>query len=220
MICPRVALAGPQPPLGRGELRRGATERVGFDLLPDCAFATGIPGPAAFDLAVALGNSAIPVRAALNIRLNATSWSGRLDHASLMENWDGGSWPLAAWPPQASGCSRGVQDGDAQAHPCRAQPGPDEHRCAPASRVSFALAPEGTPLVRDLGAFDAVSGGAIVNAILYVLARLPGVEGRVRSSNPTRADLSNLNRYMLLSARACTNSLRPMVLPLFSPDRA
>jgi hypothetical protein len=69
---------------------------------------------------------------------------------------------------------------------------------APATNVAFALAPENTPLVRQLGSFDCVSGGAIVSAMLYALARLPGAEGRARIIEPDTADLTNLNRYMLL----------------------
>jgi hypothetical protein len=62
----------------------------------------------------------------------------------------------------------------------------------------FTLAPEGTPLVRKIGTFDCISGGAIINAILYALARVPGVEGRARIIEHDTADTSNLNRYMLL----------------------
>jgi hypothetical protein len=69
---------------------------------------------------------------------------------------------------------------------------------APATNVVFALAPEGTPFIRQLGTFDCISGGAIINAILYALARVPGVEGRARVIEPDTADTSNLNRYMLL----------------------
>jgi hypothetical protein len=69
---------------------------------------------------------------------------------------------------------------------------------APATSVVFALAPDETPFVRQIGAFDCISGGAIVNAILYALARVPGVEGCARVIEPDKADTSNLNRYMLL----------------------
>lgn len=44
----------------------------------------------------------------------------------------------------------------------------------------------------------ASSGGAI-NAILYALARLPGVEGRARVIEPDTADLTDLNRYIFCS---------------------
>jgi hypothetical protein len=52
--------------------------------------------------------------------------------------------------------------------------------------------------LRDLGAIDAISGGAIVQAFLFAIARMPGVRARVRVLEPERADASNLNRYALL----------------------
>ena len=64
--------------------------------------------------------------------------------------------------------------------------------------VEFALAPPDTPTGSALGAFDCVSGGAIIHAALYVLSRIPGVVGRSRVIEPDRADLTNLNRYMML----------------------
>jgi molybdopterin/thiamine biosynthesis adenylyltransferase len=43
-----------------------------------------------------------------------------------------------------------------------------------------------------------VSAGAIVNAALYALARIPGVSGRGRIIDPDVSDFGNLNRYMFL----------------------
>ena len=92
LVCPSVALAGPQPPLGRGDLVEELVG-VGHDLLPGWAFGTDAAA-GEFDLAIALGDSAIPVRAARHVRLNAGSWSGRLTDASATDLWDGGCWPL------------------------------------------------------------------------------------------------------------------------------
>jgi hypothetical protein len=69
---------------------------------------------------------------------------------------------------------------------------------APSIDVEFALAPAGTPMTSALGEFDCVSGGAISQSVLYTLTRLPGVRGQARVIEPEFADLSNLNRYMLL----------------------
>jgi hypothetical protein len=69
---------------------------------------------------------------------------------------------------------------------------------APSKDVEFALAPSDTPATSALGAFDCVSGGAITQSALYVLSHLPGVRGQARVIEPDFADLSNLNRYMLL----------------------
>ncbi len=50
------------------------------------------------------------------------------------------------------------------------------------------------------GRLDLVSGGAITNAVLYVLLRLPGFCATARVIEAQDADLSNVNRYMLLRA--------------------
>ncbi len=49
-----------------------------------------------------------------------------------------------------------------------------------------------------LGAFDAVSGGAIVNALVATLLQLPNISGDVRVIESEPTDLSNVNRYLQL----------------------
>jgi hypothetical protein len=46
--------------------------------------------------------------------------------------------------------------------------------------------------------FDMISGGAIAQASLYAIARLPSIMARCRLIEPEINDLTNLNRYMLL----------------------
>jgi hypothetical protein len=196
LMCPPAALAGPQPPLGRGELVEELV-RAGADLLPGYAFTAGAPA-GKFDIAIALGDSPISVRAARHIRLNASPWSGYLGDESVMGTWDGVWWPLGGMAVAGLAAAEAFKTSMRKlAHAAR-NPSRMQTVFAPASNVTFALAPEGTPFVRQLGRFDCVSGGAIVNAILYALARVPGVEGRARIIEPDTADLSNLNRYMLL----------------------
>ena len=43
-----------------------------------------------------------------------------------------------------------------------------------------------------------MSGGAIIQSVLHALTRLPGVRGRARVIEPDFADLTNLDRYILL----------------------
>lgn len=196
LMCPPVAQVGPQPPLGRGELVEELA-RVGADLLPGYSFATRAP-VAEVDIAIALGNSEISVRAARHIRLNATPWSGRLVDQTASDIWDGGLWPLGGMAAAGLAAAEAFKTSmRTLAHAARNR-WRMETVFAPATDVVFALAPEGTPFVRQLNIFDCISGGAIINAILYALARVPGVEGRARVIEPDTADTSNLNRYMLL----------------------
>jgi hypothetical protein len=52
----------------------------------------------------------------------------------------------------------------------------------------------------DLGAIDAISGGAITHALLFCLLRIPGLHAHVRVIEEQHAELSNVNRYGLLRA--------------------
>jgi hypothetical protein len=52
----------------------------------------------------------------------------------------------------------------------------------------------------DIGAVDAISGGAITSAALYVLLRVPAIESVMRVIEGEVLDLSNVNRYMLSRA--------------------
>jgi ThiF family protein len=196
LVCPPVALVGPQPPLGRGDLVEELA-RAGVDLLPGYRFATGAPVDEV-DIAIALGNSEISVRAARRIRLNAAPWSGRLGDQTASNIWDGGLWPLGSMAAAGLAAAEAFKTSmRTLAHAAR-NVSRMETVFAPATDVVFELAPEGAPFVRQLGMFDCISGGAIINAILYTLARVPGVEGRARVVEPDTADTSNLNRYMLL----------------------
>lgn len=196
LVCPPVALVGPQPPLARGELVEELA-LAGPDLLPHYAFDIGAPADEV-DIAIALGNSKISVRAARHVRLNASPWSGLLGDEATGDIWDGGWSPLGGMAAAALATAEAFKTSmRTLAHAAR-NPSRMETVFASASNVAFALAPEGTPQVRQLGTFDCVSGGAIINAVLYALARVPGVEGRARVIEPDTADVSNLNRYMLL----------------------
>jgi ThiF family len=56
----------------------------------------------------------------------------------------------------------------------------------------------GEQMPRSLGAVEAVSGGAINNALIFCLLRVPELEVGIRVIEDDVADLTNLNRYMLL----------------------
>jgi ThiF family len=196
LISPPVALAGPQAPLDRGDLVEELV-RAGADLLPGYAFAPEAP-TGEVDIAIALGDSAISVRAARHIRLNASHWSGRLGDETTKELWGGDWWPLGGMAAAGLAAAEAFKTSMCSLTHAARNPSRMETVFAPAASVVFTLAPDETPFVRQIGAFDCISGGAIVNAILYALARVPGVEGYARVIEPDKTDISNLNRYMLL----------------------
>ena len=68
---------------------------------------------------------------------------------------------------------------------------------APVGRATITLGEESTPAPSDLGRVDCVSGGAIVQATLHALRRVPSLSAAVGVIEPDLFDQTNLNRYAL-----------------------
>lgn len=196
VIAPDLPLVGAQPPL-TGTTLTAALMAAGTDLLPGGEFATACDREV--DLAVAFGDSPIPLPARRCIRLNASAWAGELWPVDYGRPWD------AQWSPLGGMAAAGLAAAEAfkiamkklsrgLRNPARMATVFAETREA---RVALAL--EGTPLANDLGRFDCISGEAIIHAALYALARVPGVGGHARVIEPDCGALTNLNRYMLLT---------------------
>lgn len=66
-----------------------------------------------------------------------------------------------------------------------------------------------------VGEVDLISGGAITNAALYALLRIPGVTAAMRVIEPDLLDLSNLNRYAL-ALRSMVESPKTDVLTSYA----
>lgn len=62
------------------------------------------------------------------------------------------------------------------------------------------LAPEDTAFADNLGSVDVVSAGAVTNASLFALLRIPGVRGAVRIIEPQSYEDTNHNRCMLMAS--------------------
>jgi hypothetical protein len=200
VLAPDVPLLGAQPPLASGSLIAGLME-VGRDLLPGVTFSTETP-TGDIDLAVAVGDSSVPVRANQHISLNCDNWSGTIAGAAKTTRWSGGDWPMGAMAAGAMAATEAFKVAMRKLNAHARNPAMLAEMFAPAVDVTFRLARPETCCVSDLHEFDCVSGGAITQALLYVLARLPGMTGATRVIEPDRADMSNLNRYMLLRLRS------------------
>lgn len=83
--------------------------------------------------------------------------------------------------------------------------------------LNVGLAPPGAPKRASLGGFDFISGGAITNAALFALVRLPGLSGYGRVIEPESADGSNLNRYPLLLRSAVGQKKAELLRILMAP---
>lgn len=85
-------------------------------------------------------------------------------------------------------------------------------------RISVDLGALVTGIDTRLGDVDAISGGAITQAALYCLLRVPSVAGRVRVIDRDRLDASNMNRYGL-ARRSQFGLAKSDILSSFSGDQ-
>jgi hypothetical protein len=196
LISPDCPLIGPQIPLSGGGLVESLLD-AGNRMLPDVSFRAGADGKE-YDLALALGDAPITVPAYRAIRLNADPWVGYIQRASNAVRWNAQWWPLGGMCAATLGATEAFKTAMWKLDIRKSF---HVNLCAlfaTVNDVSFQLAPANTPYCREIGEFDCISGGAITNAALYILSRIPGIAGRTRIFDSEIPDLSNLNRYMLL----------------------
>ena len=194
--CPDVPLVGHQPPL-RGTNLREAILEAGDDLLPGRRISSGRPDNC--DLAVVLGRVLVPVAGRI-LRFDADDWSMRL--GGVPAGWSGGAWPVGALAIAPLAAAEAFKHAMRSLATSAASPGYFDLLYAPADEVRFEMAPAGTPHVAQLPDFDIVSGGAIANALLFALLRVPGLVGHGRVLDDDLSALSNLNRNALLRRSA------------------
>lgn len=192
-----VAMLGAQPPLNQGPLLQALAD-AGDDLLPGRSIRIG--APLAADLAVTFGQAKPLPYIDRTLAIDATDWA-----ASLGEQpggWSGGAWPLGAVAAGILVASEAFRIAVRKLAPHAALPAYFEDLHAPVGTVSFVLAPDITPKAAALPDFDIISGGAIANAALFALSRIPGITGKGRVLDDDRSALSNLNRNALLRRSA------------------
>lgn len=202
LACPDVRLDEPQPPLA-GTMLHDALSRAGDDLIPGCAIRPGLP-PARADLAIVLGEASAP-------EADQVIWLGGSDWSATLSSTAPGAWTAVDWPIGALAAAA-LAAGEAFKASMRRLADVARSRVAfdmtwvPSTTAEVTLAPETAARARDLGTFDMVSGGAIANAALFVLLRLPEVSGVCRTWDDDEAALSNLNRNALLLRSAVGTS--------------
>lgn len=191
---PDVPLIGRHPPLEGSHLIAALLD-IGGDLIPGCQFAVGRPAEPG-DLSVAFG-AAPAAPAAQRIAVGAAAWSASLAPADAPAAWTAGEWPFGALAGAAMVAGEAFK-ASMRKLARRAASRMFDDWYAPTAQARIELADETTPLATQLGDFDMVSGGAIANAALYALLRVPGGSGRGRVLDDDRSALSNLNRNVLL----------------------
>lgn len=213
LIAPDIPMIGLQLPLAMGRI---VTElcRVGGNLLPGVSFSTSEP-LTPFDLVVGFGDTALGLEGQRRIHLNATDWSGTLRRETDAARWGAGDWPLGALAAAVLAATEAFKCTMQKLAQGARNPERIQTVFAPTDDIVFRLAPENTPKTDFLGAFDCISGGAILHAALYALSRIPGVRGHARVIEPDTTDISNLNRYALLLLSKCPSPKAEHLAHLF-----
>ncbi len=186
---PEVKLIGPQPPL-RGKHLRAALVDFGADVVPGTAVTFVIQSVC--DLVFVLGDT--PAEMAPNVwRATGTNWAGSIAHAiSAGKRWDA-EWPIGGMTAAAMAASE-VFKAVVRTLPLR--PVWDEY-LAPCDFATWDF--EGDDLILPKTGpipVDIISAGAITQAALFALFRLP-VALTIRIFDSDKAELSNINRQML-----------------------
>lgn len=191
---PEVPLLIPQPPLRGDELRTAMLEYAS-DLIPGMRCGSGL---GAADLSFVLGDGTTAgITHAL--RVTGTGWSCTVGPADRVapHRWDG-DWPIGPLLAAASAAPEALRaalqriasaTGDQLSAEFDSQPG------HPARIDLSERAVPHAPL--NLGRVDVISGGAITNATVYALLRVPELSADLRVIEPETLDFTNLNRYPL-----------------------
>lgn len=197
LVAPDVPLAGIQPPLHRGGIISALVQADG-QLIPANCFATSAP-PHVADVEIRFGSTPPLCSCRASYFLTADSWNARLERRGPGKPWDRFcSWPMGAMAGAVLAATEVFKFALRKLRRFANSRNVFDTFIAPNDGTPFQLAPTGAPQPSDLGSFDIVSGGAITNGALYALSRLPNVRGSARVLEPDVAEISNLNRYMLL----------------------
>ncbi len=186
---PNVELVGPQPPL-RGTRLRQSLMDLGADLVPGSSVTCGAGSP--YDLTFVLGDTPVASEGR-GWRLTGTGWAGAITSMDRMvPPWNAGD-PIGGMTAAALAAPE-VFKFVVRSFPLR-HPFWKE-LLAPSQSASWDFEGEGLILPREPVAMDIISAGAITQAALFALFRLPlRLKGRIFDRDI--AELSNVNRQML-----------------------
>jgi hypothetical protein len=174
---PDTDVVAPQPPLSAGRLRSALIE-LGSDLIPGVPVGERVPGTLVMTFVI--GATASERRPALRL------WGGDWDLTVEPANASAGSLWEAQSPFGALACAAtAAAEGLRAALPALACFLEDElvanaHRLPTDRTIQLDLRDWfGGAIAKRIGAIDAISGGAITSAALYVLRRVPGLRGSI-----------------------------------------
>lgn len=188
---PAVGLLIEQPPLRSvGDLPSALLD-YSADLLPGGS-ARPDRSP---DITFTLGDTPGPDGA---VCVTGTGWTAALSQSQPGPRWRG-NWPAGAMAASAAAAADGLRAAIPRIADHLGQPVPTDPRwlVRPDRHVQLDLRRYRVDGPATLGEIDVISGGAITNAALYALFRIPAATATIRVIEPETLDVPNLNRYAL-----------------------
>ncbi len=195
---PDVPLKGYQPPM-IGRTFHEAINSVSDNMIDRVSISVGCPlSPP--DIAFVFGNcgTVLGIPAKRIVSVGWSDWSAEIAAWPVQARCNPGEWPIGAMGSSVLVASEAAKLAGLSLARLAGPTGHFHELFAPAQAVRFDLAPSLTPCCSDFGEFDIISAGAVSNAFLYALLRLPGANGSARTFDKDTSDQSNRNRNILL----------------------
>jgi molybdopterin/thiamine biosynthesis adenylyltransferase len=196
---PDAILLGDQPPL-KGRFFHEALNHISGKLISGLHFSIGSPTALA-DIVVCFGNNTLSLPHGMRlVRAMWSKWSGTLDSMAISRTSTETSWPIGALVAATLAAAEVFKVAAIKLLSSSSNATHYQELFAPIEISTLRLAPEETACFGSLGIFDIISAGAISNAFLYSLYRVPGIVGRGRVFDGDKSDQTNRNRNMLLTS--------------------
>jgi hypothetical protein len=213
---PEVEIIGHQPPL-RKQLLLESLLDLGDDLVPGSSITNTALSP--LDMQFVFGNTPYVSNQTPSWRVSAREWQGKLSHPDTAASQFDSKWPIGAMTAAALGATevyKGVlrQIGVIEKHSLFFEA---------VRQVTWDWGSECRYVLDlDCGSIDLVSAGAISQATMYALLRVPGLKLFPRIFDDDVIDGTTLNRGMLarfsdigqLKAKVIARNIASQIVPV------
>lgn len=199
---PDAPLIGCQPPMTGRTVHEGVLS-VANGMVDGAPIRMGLPAKEA-DIAFMFGPDCPDcpdcpdVRAKRILSVGCSNWSATFSERSGSELWAANEWPIGAMIGAGMIAAESFKISGRHLLPLSDHAAEFAAGFAPLRHAKLASCAEDAPLAANLGKFDLVSAGAVANAIVYSLSRVPGLTGSGRIFDEDISEDSNRNRNMLL----------------------
>lgn len=212
---PDVALESHQPPLRSARLRSGIVD-LASDLMPGRAiFERGFAPDSG--LVFVIGDTPWSGGSSTAWRLGASGWQGWMAGVDCAVSRVSGEFPIGSLVAALLAAGEAYKAAARSLLPTAGGHWALREQLAPSPSAKVNLGHDDEPGEIDLGPIDLGSGGAICQASLHVLLRVPGLTANARVLEADTLALSNLNRYPL-ARRSLVGSAKVDVLRSWERD--